>query len=98
MGEKRGSSVTQQMLTERAARLGAEEEASGQPSIWRNAYHLRRCPGSPCISGPHCWRDPVGQKTLQVDNPLLQEHYQVCDEGNRLDTHDDVPDNVRQQL
>jgi hypothetical protein len=39
--DKRGaSSTTQQMLTERAAQLDAEEESSGQPSIWRMVYGL----------------------------------------------------------
>ena len=54
-GTKRGyNSASQQMLSERAMQLDAEEETSGQPSIWRDIYNLMRCPGPPCSSGPHC--------------------------------------------
>jgi hypothetical protein len=50
-GSKRGSSATQQMLSERAAQLDAEEESSGQPSIWREVYALMQCPGQATASG-----------------------------------------------
>jgi len=62
-GDKRSaSSATQQMLTERTAQLDAEEESSGQPSVWRDVYTLMHCPGLHCHLGPHCWRDPDGKK------------------------------------
>jgi hypothetical protein len=62
-GDKRGSSsASQQMFTERAAQLDAEQDAAGQPSVWREVYSLMRCPGPPCHLGPYCWCDPVGKK------------------------------------
>jgi len=49
-GNKRGfSSATQQMRTEGAMQLDAEEEGSRQPSIWRDVYNIMRCPGSLAI-------------------------------------------------
>jgi hypothetical protein len=41
-GNKRGSSATQTMLAGRAAQLDAEQEATGNPSIWREVYALMR--------------------------------------------------------
>jgi hypothetical protein len=47
--EKRGrSSVTKRMLNERDAQLDAEENATGQESVWRGVYNLMRCPSSLC--------------------------------------------------
>ena len=63
--EKRGrSSVTKRLLDERAAQLDAEENVSGQESIWRGVYNLMRCPSPSCHLGPHCWQDPHGKNTI----------------------------------
>jgi hypothetical protein len=59
---KRGTSATQTMLADRAAQLDAEQDSTGNPSIWQEVYSLMRCPGPPCDLGPHCWRDPFGKK------------------------------------
>ncbi|KAN0068078.1 hypothetical protein V8E54_013648, partial [Elaphomyces granulatus] len=45
-GNKRGASATQRMLNDRAMQLDAEQEATGNPSIWRDVYTLMQCPGS----------------------------------------------------
>ena len=55
--EKRGrSSVTKRMLNERDAQLDAEENASGEESVWRSVYNLT------CHLGQYCWQDPHGKK------------------------------------
>jgi len=97
-GEKRGSSATQHMLSERAALIEEEQDASGQPSIWRNVYNLMRCPGSPCNLGPHCWRDPVGKKHYKLKSHHFKNLISFVEEGHKLETHDDVPEDVREQL
>jgi hypothetical protein len=97
--DKRGfSSTTQHMLTERAAQLDVEEESSRQPSIWRKVYSLMRCPSPPCHLGPHCWRDPVGKKHYKLKTHHLKSLIRYADQGYELQTHDDVPEDIRQQL
>jgi len=85
------------MLTERAAQLDAEE-ASGQPSIWREVYNLMRCPGSPFHLGPHCWRDPVEKKHYKLKTQHLKSFVRHVEQGGKLRTHEDVPEDIRQQL
>jgi hypothetical protein len=98
-GDKRGfASATQQMLTERATQLDAEEETSGQASIWRDVYNLMRCPGPPCNLGPHCWRDPIGKKHYKLKTHQLRSLIRYVERGGHLRTHDDVPEDIRQQL
>jgi hypothetical protein len=98
-GDKRGfSSATQQMLTERATQLDAEGETSRQPSIWRDVYNLMRCPGPPCHLGPHCWRDPVGKKHYKLKTHQLKGLIRHVEQGGQLRSHDDVPEDIRQQL
>ena len=97
--DKRGSSsITQQMLIERAEQLGVEQESSGQPSIWREVYNLMRCPGAPCHLGPHCWRDPVGKKHYKLKTHHLRSLIRYVEQGYELQTHDDVPEDIREQL
>jgi hypothetical protein len=86
------------MLTERAAQLDAEEESSGQPSIWRMVYSLMRYPGPPCHLGPHCWRDPVGKKYYKLKTHHLKSLIRHVEQGTELQIHDDVPEDIRQQL
>lgn len=95
---KRGRlSATQRMLTqldEQAERDGI----SGQPAVWTGVYELMRCPGPPCHLGPHCWRDSVGKKHYRLLTHQLKRLVQYKEQGNKLETHDDVPDEVRQEL
>jgi hypothetical protein len=92
------SSTTQQMLDERAARLDAEQDTSGQPSIWREGYNLMRCPVPPCHLWPHCWRDPGGKKHYRLKTHRLKGHIRYVEQDCELQTHDDVPEDIRHQL
>jgi hypothetical protein len=97
--DKRGSSsVTRQMLTERTDQLDAEEGTTGVQSIWQMVYSLMRCPGAPCHLGPHCWRDPHGKKHYKLKTHHLKSMIRFVEQGNNLQNHGDVPDDIRQQL
>lgn len=65
--DKKGPvSIPQRMLAERELQLNAEEESSGQPSIWREVYSLMRCPGPPSNLGSYCWITPEGKKHYKL--------------------------------
>jgi hypothetical protein len=96
---KRGyPSATQQMLAERDLQIDAEEGNFRQPSIWQEVYNLMRCPGPPCHLGPHCWRDPVGKKHYKLMTHQLKGLIRYVEQGGQLRSHDDVPEEIRQQL
>ncbi|KAJ8147377.1 hypothetical protein LV157_008672, partial [Aspergillus fumigatus] len=97
--DKRGnSSVTNRMLRERDDQIDAENY-SGQPSVWRDVYQKMRCPGPPCQhEGQYCWQDPIGKKHYRLRTYHLKSIIKYVEQGGILDTHDDVPDNVRKQL
>ncbi|OQE68824.1 hypothetical protein PENNAL_c0145G00226 [Penicillium nalgiovense] len=96
--EKRGrTSVTKRMLNERDAQLDAEENVSGQESIWRGVYNLMRCPSS-CHLGPHCWQDPHGKKHYKLRSHQLKRLIAFVEKGGTLQSHEDVPDNFREEL
>ena len=98
-GDKRGlTSATQQMLGERAMQIDAEEESSGQASIWREVYSLMRCPGPPCHLGPHCWRDSIGKRHYRLKTHHLKSLIRHVEQGGQLRTHDDVPEDIREQI
>lgn len=99
IGDKRGkSSVTKRMLTEREARVDAEQ-AAGQPTIWRDVYQTMRCPGPPCRhDGQWCWQDPVGKRHYRLTTLHMRRLVQYVEEGGILESHDDVPDDVREDL
>ena len=96
--DKRGSSATKQMLAERAEQLSGEQESSGHPSVWRDVYSLMRCPGPPCHLGPHCWRDPIGKKHYKLKTHHLKSLIRYVEQGYELQTHEDVPEDIREQL
>lgn len=97
-GDKRGStSATGLMLAQRDQQLNAEEGVSGQPAIWQKVYTLMRCPG-PCDRGPHCWVDPDGKKHHRLRAQHFRSLIEYVAKGGILETHDDVPLDVRQQL
>jgi hypothetical protein len=97
-GSKRGSSATQRMLADRASQLDAEQQTSASPSVWREVYALMRCPGPPCNRGPHCWRDPFGKKHYKLQTHHLKALIRLVEEGYVLHTHNDVPEDIREQL
>jgi hypothetical protein len=89
-------SATSRMLTE----LDNETERDRlceQPAVWRDVYALMRCPGPPCHLGPHCWRDPVGKKHYRILTHPLKRLVLYKEEGHKFESHDDVPDDVRQE-
>jgi hypothetical protein len=97
--ERRGRlSRTQRMLDERDEQVGAEEAASGQPSIWAEVYRTFRCPGHPCQLGPYCWINPDGRKHYKLLGPHIESLVEYKQQGHTLRSHEDVPDDVRQQL
>tara|TARA_R110002003_G_scaffold3054_1_gene24790 strand:- start:2337 stop:3023 length:687 start_codon:yes stop_codon:yes gene_type:complete len=97
-GNKRGSSATQRMLADRTSQLEAEQETSGSPSAWQEVYALLRCPGPPCNLGPHCWRDPFGKKHHKLRTHHLKALVELVQQGHTLKSHDDVPEDIRDQL
>ncbi|KAJ8108526.1 hypothetical protein OPT61_g8114 [Boeremia exigua] len=98
-GGKRGyPSATLQMLAERDSQVDAEGGTSSQPSIWQDVYNLMRCTGPPCNLGPHCWRDPFGKKHYKLRTHQLKALIRHVQQGGQLQSHDDVPEDVRQQL
>lgn len=98
-GDKRGlTSTTKRMLNELDLRVRAEEAASGGQVKWQQVYQLMRCPGFPCPPGQYCWIDPVGKKHYKLLTHHLKELVRHVEQGNTLETHDDVPLGLRQQL
>ena len=73
------------------------DEVSGRPAVWREVYELMRCPGPPCDQGPCCWRD-FGKKHYKVLTHQMKRLVEHKQEGNKLDTHDDVPESICQEL
>ncbi|KAH7118707.1 hypothetical protein B0J13DRAFT_197512, partial [Dactylonectria estremocensis] len=72
--------------------LLASQEASGQSRVWSNVYNLMRCTGPPC-DGRYCWRD-ANRKHFPLDTSILTKLVQYAEEGNQLDTHQDVPPRI----
>jgi hypothetical protein len=97
-GKQGSGSATRRMLAERAVEIDAEQEATGQPPAWKGVYETMRCPGPPCPRGPYCWQDPNGKKHHPLKTRELQALVLHVQRGNTLETHDDVPDDIRQQL
>ncbi|KAF4766946.1 hypothetical protein HAV15_009615 [Penicillium sp. str.  len=97
--DKRGrTSVTKRMLADRDAQLDAEG-ASGQPSVWREVYQMMRCPGPPCRhDGQYCWKDPVEKRHYKLRTHQLRSLVKFVEGGGVLETHNDIPDSLREQL
>ena len=86
------------MLTGRTLQLDAEEETSREPSIWRDVYKLLRCPGPPCNLGPYYWPDPIGKRHYKLKTHHFKSLIRQVEQGYKLETPDDVPEEIRQQL
>jgi hypothetical protein len=97
-GKQGSGSATRRMLAERAVEIDAEQEATGQPPAWKGVYEMMRCPGPPCPRGPYCWQDPNGKKHHPLKTRELQALVLHVQQGNALETYDDVPDDIRQRL
>src|SRR5215469_3149864 len=57
-----------------------------------------RCPRPPCHLGPHCWRDPIGKRHYKLKTHQLKTLIRHVEQGGQLRTHDDVPEDIRQQI
>lgn len=90
-------SATSRMLG-RLSEQTERDEVLGRPAVWREVYELMRCPGPPCDQGPYCWRDFAGKKHYKVLTHQMKHLVEYKQEGNKLDTHDDVPESVREEL
>lgn len=97
--DKRGkSSVSKRMLADRDGQSDAEE-VSGQPSVWRRVCSMMRCPGPPCRhDGQYCWQDPVGKRHYKLRTHQLRSLVRYVEKGGTLETYDDIPDSLREQL
>ena len=93
-----GRSATASQLAERAIDIGEEETASAEPAVWRKIYDFFRCTGSPCGLGPHCWVDTVGKKHYKLKTHYLRALIEHVRLGNTVESHDDVPPDVRDLL
>ncbi|OQE62923.1 hypothetical protein PENNAL_c0256G06018 [Penicillium nalgiovense] len=97
--DKRGkSSTSKRRLADRDARIDAEQ-SSGQYPVWRDVYRVMRCPGPPCRhEGQYCWQDPEGKKHYRLKTHHMKALIKYVEQGGDLETHDDIPDSVREQL
>lgn len=85
------------MLQELDQEVNAEEELTGEPAAWRHVYAVMRCPGS-CELGPHCWQDPYGKKHYKLYRDELLSLVRYVKSGKRLESHEDVPGMIREQI
>ncbi|KAM0714703.1 hypothetical protein Q7P37_009720 [Cladosporium fusiforme] len=95
--KKGRQSATRRLLTQLGEQTG-QDQVAGQPAVWCQVYEIMRCPGPPCNLGPHCWRDIAGKKHYRLLTHQLRRLVQYKEEGNKLESHDDVPDDVREEL
>ncbi|OZJ01562.1 hypothetical protein BZG36_05503 [Bifiguratus adelaidae] len=49
-------------------------------------------------AGPHCWRDPIGKKHYKLKTHHLKSLIKYVEQGGVLQTHEDVPDMIREQF
>ncbi|PCG88691.1 Hypothetical protein PENO1_108860 [Penicillium occitanis (nom. inval.)] len=100
-GEKRGRmTATNIMLAERDAWIGAEEERTGRPSTWNFVYELMQCNSRSCqLSSDWCWEDPRDHRHYKLRQPHLERLIDFVDkEDGKLESHDDVPQDIRRDL
>ncbi|OAL42639.1 hypothetical protein IQ07DRAFT_525749 [Pyrenochaeta sp. DS3sAY3a] len=57
-----------------------------------------RCPGPPCDRGPYCWQDGATKKHYRLLGHHLRGIVKSIQQGGRIESHGDVPDDIRKQL
>ncbi|CAG8411023.1 unnamed protein product [Penicillium salamii] len=57
-----------------------------------------RCPSSLCHLGLYCWQDPHGKKHYKLRSYQLKRLIAFVEKGGALLSHEDVPDNFREEL
>ncbi|KXH56230.1 hypothetical protein CNYM01_13770 [Colletotrichum nymphaeae SA-01] len=97
-GRPAGRGATAMGLAERSARMDAEQEAAGEVDPWRRVYQLMRCPGAPCDNGQWCWQDRARKMHHKLLDHQMRDLVRWVQQGHNLDTHDDVPEEIRAQL
>jgi hypothetical protein len=75
-----------------------QSEARAEQSVESERRGNMQCPGPPCDLGPHCWRDPLGKKHFKLRTHHLRALVDFVGQGNALQSHDDVPEHIREQL
>ncbi|KAH8435047.1 uncharacterized protein LDX57_012676 [Aspergillus melleus] len=98
--EKRGrESRTKRMLAEREECINAEEESTGRASTWSLVYERMRCQVRSCpLKSDWCWEDPQDKKHYKLRGPHLERLIDYVDGGGSLESHEDVPDDVRRDV
>ena len=57
-----------------------------------------KCATASCHLGPYCWLDPIGKKHYQLRTHHLRRLITYAERGGVLETHKDVPDDIREEL
>ncbi|KAH1607615.1 hypothetical protein KXX21_005120 [Aspergillus fumigatus] len=93
-GDKRSRvSATRRMLAEREAQIDAEEERTGRPSSWNHVYGLMRCKVRSCPLKSEWYK-----KHYKLRAPHLGRLVDYVDDGGNLESHDDIPNDIRRDL
>ncbi len=56
------------------------------------------CPGPPYHLGPHCWVNPIDKKYYKLNSHHLKSLIMHMQDGHMLETHDDVPKKIHDEL
>ncbi|KAJ3569924.1 hypothetical protein NPX13_g5911 [Xylaria arbuscula] len=78
-------------------RLVAQQEASGTRAVWKDVYQLMECYSATCTNrGFSCWRN--NEKHYKLDSDIMDKLVDFAEEGHQLDTHADVPREIREVI
>ncbi|KAL7925297.1 hypothetical protein ACQKWADRAFT_283585 [Trichoderma austrokoningii] len=95
---KTGRGATNKQLAARD-KLIAQQEASGVRPVWKDVYEVFECSSAVCPNrGFSCWRDPSDKKHIKLDSDTMEKLVDFAEEGNKLETHDDVPERIREMI
>ncbi|KAL4986811.1 hypothetical protein BDW68DRAFT_197807 [Aspergillus falconensis] len=97
-GDKRDRvSATNIMLAESYAYIAEEEERTGRPSAWDTVYGLMQCNVRSCqLNSDWCWKDPTDGRHYKLRKPHIDRL--VDEKGGKLESHADVPRDIRRDL
>lgn len=88
-------SATSRILTKCEVYIVAEEETTGQSSIWEYIYRLMRCDIRLC---PHksdwCWENLKNKKYYKFRNPHLERLIDYVDKDSILDSYNNILGNI----
>ncbi|RFU73472.1 hypothetical protein TARUN_8780 [Trichoderma arundinaceum] len=95
---KTGRGATNKQLAARD-KLIAQQEASGVRPVWKDVYELFECSSAVCPNrGFSCWREPSDKRHIKLDSDTMEKLVDFAEEGNKLETHDDVPERIRELI